>query len=247
MPGPDLSTVLSGLAGDGGGRMLTATVDAVGEGVCTISYNGGQFDNVPYLRNGPDFNGFPPMIGQQVYVFSQPGWGSFILGSPATSAERLIDPGAEVIWEPTAVAHYVGATGSWSTPVDSILRPNNGTKKGLWFYPQPFTLPFTEFASFSFWLAVGDVTWADGIARDTTYLDLFLHNNASASDTFTGETDDEDVVTVQAWHNSQQYVSLPFTWLNRLLAGTAKGIGVQGWRDPEVQVEMLGQIRVTKL
>lgn len=241
---PGLDEVLGQMLGSGA-SLLTATVDTVGTGVCTVSYNGGQFDSIPYLSGG-----WTPTVGAQVYVVVQPGWGAFVLGSPATSAARTEDTPVEVSWTPSSIAHWNDTFITWEPITDGLLKPTgDGHRLGLWFYPQPLTLPFTEYASASLWLSVGDVTWRNDLPRAYTYLELFLHDNATADGAFTGETDSEndDVLPFRVAALSQQDVPLPFTWISRLIAGSAAGIGVRATDDPQVNVELNGRIRITKL
>lgn len=249
MPGPDLGTTMQSLFSGEGARMLKATVAAVGTGVCTVTINGGQFTDVPYLR------GLVPAVNDQVYVVAQEGWGMFVLGAPATPAARVTTAEKTTTLAPSTLAIWrvrpSTPTGAWVIPTDALLYVTPGdsasqVSQAAWFYTQPVTLGFATITSAKLWIEAGEIL---GVDPDTgfAYVNVFLHANTTPAGTFAPENAADQMLTFRVTPNDGgRYVPIPISWVRRMVAGTARGIAVSSVRESLYLVGH-GNIQVTGL
>lgn len=237
---PDLGAVLAGALGGGtGATMITATVEDVGFGVATVSFNGGTFEDVPYLKGD-----WAPSFGELVYVIAQKNWGMFILGAPETPTTRLPPGSTQVVWAPTGFAQwqnvmpYNNGAFSWRTDMLDIIQAYDtpqysdeyGTyppeiSSGLWFYG---AVPPAIAAMSAISKAEISLHW--NVNNQDGYGQLVLHNNTGPTGTFQPLLDQILTVRTDIWEmgDPDHYVPIPLTWINKLRTGEAKGVSLYG-------------------
>jgi hypothetical protein len=126
---PDLATALAGLYSGGDMTIFQATVDAVGQGVVTVHFNGGTFTDVPYLDMMITGHAWPS-VGDACYVIGRKDWGMLVLGRPAPGPVRAGSDPVVALWEPVTVSSSFDIRLSLS--LDWMARLRNGTAKGIY-------------------------------------------------------------------------------------------------------------------
>jgi hypothetical protein len=256
----NLVNALEGMFDGGDMTIFQATIDAVGQGILTIHYNGGTFTDVPYLAAGFALGAGvgAPSVGQSCYVIGRKGWGLLVIGNPAPGPERTSVDSQTYLWEPTTLGQWTyrppattnpfSATGSQNTHPDTTAEQQNA----VWFYTSGNPIPPAAVLATAS-LRLGG-TWTqpgpfgpDNPAADHVYMDLGLHNsNPGDAGPLNKLTDSSTSYRITATPFGLDYFSIPIDWMTRLRNGTAKGIYAIAEDYPMVFTGS-GELRLTTL
>lgn len=250
----DIVNALEGMFDGGDMTIFQATIDAVGQGVVTINYNGGTFTDVPYLATGfsAGVGIGAPTVGMSCYVVGRKGWGLLVLGNPAPGPSRSGSVSQTFLWNSYTLATYNLATGSWTVPVDGrlVLRTDDST--GLASVDGAFFFRLSELgthptvmnlATASVLFTVPDIDFK-GLAADTAYIEMGLLTNPAPSGVISKISG--QVQTVRIYIGESGYFTIPLSWGDKLLSGEAGGIYFHAQDFPPV-ISGGGTVRLTTL
>jgi hypothetical protein len=255
---PDLATALAGLYSGGDMTIFQATVDAVGQGVVTVHFNGGTFTDVPYLDMMITGHAWPS-VGDACYVIGRKDWGMLVLGRPAPGPVRAGSDPVVALWEPVTLddwqrtaaypgGHYVVASGGLQHATPDDGSPVHNDSAAVWFYSGDPTPAGASLSTASIHLTG---TWTqpgpfgpDNPAMDWSYFEIGLHSSPVGSSTFVPMENLNATARVSSSFDIQ--LSLSLDWMARLRNGTAKGIYVRMPDFPMV-LSGSGELRLTTL
>lgn len=240
---PDLVQALTGMFDGGDMTIFQATVDAVGQGVVTVHFNGGTFTDVPYL-DMQVAGAIWPSIGDTCYVIGRKDWGLLVIGRPAPGPDRTTADGVVAEWNPYTMTRVRKDTGVQTVSTTGDVSITTGAQGYLAAFHFDLAdlpaLPGTALATASFFL---DMPSFENPGVDYNYLEIGLHN-VGPGVPFAAMPNLN--ATYRAYAGISQYVSIPLDWAGRLITGEAKGIYVLTDDYPAV-ISGPGTVRITSL
>lgn len=258
----DLAATLTDLFSGGDMTIFQAVVDEVGQGVVTLDYNGGTFEDVPFLDYAfplapPDFLVQTPAVADQVYVIGRKNWGLLVIGKAAPGPTRGTGAGMTYEWAPWTLATYNVATHAWTVPgTDQLVLQTSDTTglssvEGAFFFDPADITGFVDtgaFSSLNFRLRTPDIDFK-GLAADTAYMTVGLHANATPAGVYApvfGSGGAAMTTTFEVYIGHDAFKPLPLTWAAKLISGDAKGLWFSSQDFPPV-VGGPGTIEITTL
>lgn len=208
------------------GKVLRITGDYL-----TISYNGGEVDNVARLST------YTPAPGDIVQMLAQSGIGFLVLGV-ATKTGSGIGPlpteSAVTVSADSAATWHVGTTASAWEP--GVLAATGPADYGVWLYDVEMLAAAGKSMLTSFEI---EVSMASGGPAE-----FFLHNQAGAVGNLSVLSPGRYVTSWEPY-SAMTWVPLPLGWGEDLIAGRARGIGVGGGMFSATWVAGGGRLRFT--
>jgi hypothetical protein len=259
---PDLVNALEGMFDGGDTTIFQATIDAVGQGVVTIHFNGGTFTDVPYLATGfsAGVGIGSPAIGGKCYVIGRKGWGLLVIGEPAPGPSRGGSSSQTFLWDPFTLATYNEATGAWTVPTDGRLVLQTDADTGVPSVVGAFFYRMTELgthptvmnlATASLLFSVPAIDFK-GLAADNAYISVGLINNATPSGPLSKLSNPINPsssiysTSFRIYAGEVGFFTIPLAWGNALLSGLATGIFFSA-EDYPPTISGGGTVRLTTL